>query len=168
LAIFNQFRNKHARYQEIWIYDCQKRRGIPVSPSAFSDRFGKKVFKTDEGEYLAIIFALEQPEYKNTELEIFTDSQPTIDVLNGKGRVSTKAKPYAHGIPALLLLECNTKLVAVQILGVKCKKGEESQTCDIDRRFDVSIGCSGSSSFNSPLTCCAVRDMECEDSRPGE
>jgi ribonuclease HI len=87
--------------QRIWIYDCQKKRGIPQSPLNYAERFRKRIFDTDEGEYLAIIFALEQPDYITDDLEIFSDSQPTIDVLKGDGEVSAKAKPYVDNIQKL-------------------------------------------------------------------
>jgi ribonuclease HI len=90
--------------QRIWIYDCQKRTDIPQSPLNYAERFGKRIFDTDEGEYLAIIFALEQPDYVNDDLEIFSDSKPTIDVLKGNGkRVSAKAKPYVDNIQKLCI-----------------------------------------------------------------
>lgn len=89
--------------QFIWIYDCQKKRGIPQNPVNYAERFRKRIFDTDEGEYLAIIFALEQPDHVEDELEILSDSKPTIEVLKGDGRVSAKAKPYVNNIKKLCI-----------------------------------------------------------------
>jgi hypothetical protein len=89
--------------QLIWIYDCQKKRGIPKSPLDYAERFKKRIFETDEGEYLAIIFALEQPDYVNDDLEIFSDSKTIIGVLKDKGKVTAKAKPYIDNIKKLYI-----------------------------------------------------------------
>jgi hypothetical protein len=87
--------------QLICIFDCQKKRGISKSPLEYADRFNKRIFDTAEGEFLAVIFALEQPDYVNDDLEIFSDSKPTTKVLKGNGEVSAKAKPYVDNIQKL-------------------------------------------------------------------
>jgi hypothetical protein len=86
--------------QLIWIFDCQKHGGISVSPQIYAERFGKEIFDNTEGEYLAIIFALEQPDYVNDKLEILNDSS-AIDVLKGEGRVNARIKPYVDRIRKL-------------------------------------------------------------------
>lgn len=78
--------------QLICIYDCQKKRGIPQSPLNYAERFRKRIFDTDEGEYLAIIFALEQSDYVNDDLEIVSDSESIIRVLKDRGKPKVKAK----------------------------------------------------------------------------
>ncbi len=89
------------REQLIWIFDIEKRTPIPVDPCAYSERFGKKTFEQIEGEYLAVIAALDLPNYKNIDLEILGDSESVINVLKNDKKVKRKIKPYVDEIKKL-------------------------------------------------------------------
>jgi ribonuclease HI len=89
------------REQLIWIFDAEKRTGVAVTPLAYSEKFGKKNFEQIEGEYLAIIAALDYPDYRREDLEIPSDSKTVIDVLRKDGKIKSKIKPYVAEIRKL-------------------------------------------------------------------
>lgn len=87
--------------QLIWIFDIEKRTPIPVSLLSYSEKFCKKNFEQTEGEYLAVIAALDYPDYRSQDLEILSDSQSIIKVLENDGKAKAKFKPYINEIKRL-------------------------------------------------------------------
>jgi len=66
--------------------------------------YGKYKIQTHEAEYLGIIFALENV---SGDLEILSDSESIVKVLNGKGRIADKTRPYVKKVEKL----CENRLV---------------------------------------------------------
>jgi len=65
---------------------------------------GKFEIQTHEAEYLGIIFALEEIP---GGLEILSDSESIVKVLNGESRITHKTKPYVEKVRKL----CENRLV---------------------------------------------------------
>lgn len=60
--------------------------------------YGKYKIETHEAEYLGIIYALENVP---SDLEIISDSDSIVRVLNGESRITEKTKPYVEKIEKL-------------------------------------------------------------------
>lgn len=60
--------------------------------------YGKYKIQTHEAEYLGIIYALENI---SGDLEIISDSQSVVRVLNRQSRITEKTKPYIEKVEKL-------------------------------------------------------------------
>ena len=65
---------------------------------------GKFKIQTHEAEYLGILFALKDVQ---GDLEILSDSESIVKVLNGESRITDKTKPYVEKVERL----CENRLV---------------------------------------------------------
>jgi len=91
--------------KRVYVDASDKRKLITIVPEwdkkarwASTIAYGKYKIKTHEAEYLAIIFGLEEIQ---GDLEIVSDNQGIVKVLNGLSRVTKETRPYFQKIRKL-------------------------------------------------------------------